>query len=191
MATQATVIQSTAPSTARGTKKAVSTSRTSTSSAVQRTAVTAIATPSDFLRCIPIRKNAIAHAAQERAAEVKTQHERFDLLVMIAAAEKYLVELKECVKSDAEHYASAQIAKDIHITETGVKYTFRSVTTWDFSTDAVHSNLLKSIAETKERVKLREDFLKTLTIPITENGQTVHPVRVLETKSSLSLTLPA
>lgn len=145
----------------------------------------------DMLYLIPLKKSAIALAAQERAAEIQSSQECFDVLVKISAAEKYLAELKENIKSRAEEYVFAQTAKEIHVTETGVKYTIRSVTTWDFSTDAVHADLLQRISETKERVKKREEFLKTLTMPITENGVIVQPVRAIETKTTLSLTLPA
>lgn len=178
-----TSVQTSVPKTAR--KKSVN----------EKPAVRSLASPlpvtHDILRTIPLKKSAITLAAQERAAEIQSSQECFDVLVKISAAEKYLAELKESIKSRAEEYVFAQTAKEIHVTETGVKYTFRSVTTWDFRHDAVHADLLQRISETKERVKKREEFLKTLTMPITENGVIVQPVRALETKTTLSLTLPA
>jgi hypothetical protein len=62
---------------------------------------------------------------------------------------------------------------------------------WDFSHDAKHRQLVAHVESAKSSLKAREEFLKKLALPVTEEGVQVFPPVISESKSSLAITLPA
>ena len=143
------------------------------------------------LRSIPLNKSALAELAFNYAGFIRTDSDRFALLVAIKAGEEYLKILKAAIMGSALAYAEAQRANGIHATETGVKFSLRTESTWDFSRDAKHKQLLVQLETVKAAVKTREEFLKKLVLPVTEEGVEVFPPVIAESKSSLAITLPA
>jgi hypothetical protein len=143
------------------------------------------------LRSIPLNKSALAELASNYAGFIRTNADKFSLLVAIKATEEYLKILKAEIAASALAFAEAQRLNGIHSTEAGVKFSVRLENTWDFSRDATHTQLVAQIEGAKVLLKAREEFLKKLVLPITENGVEVFPPRITETKSSLAITLPA
>lgn len=143
------------------------------------------------LRSIPLNKSALAELAGNYAGFVRTDSDKFSLLVTIKAAEEYLKALKVAIMANALAHAEAQRANGIHSTETGVKFSVRLENSWDFSRDAKHRQLTAQLESTKSALKTREEFLKKLVTPITEEGVEVVPPVITETSSSLAITLPA
>ncbi|MCU0426685.1 MAG: hypothetical protein MUF71_13775 [Candidatus Kapabacteria bacterium] len=143
------------------------------------------------LRSIPLNKSALAKLASNYAGFMRTNADKFVMLVAIKAAEEYLKALKAAIMQGALAHAEAQRANGIHATETGVKFSVRLENVWDFSRDAVHRQLQSQLDSTKAALKAREEFLKKLVTPIQENGVDVLPPVISETSSSLAITLPA
>jgi hypothetical protein len=143
------------------------------------------------LRSIPLNKSALAELASNYAGFMRSNADKFLLLVAIKAAEEYLKALKAAIMQGALAHAEAQRANGIHATETGVKFSVRLENAWDFSRDAVHRQLQTQLDSTKSALKAREEFLKKLVTPIQENGVDVLPPVISEKHSSLAITLPA
>jgi hypothetical protein len=143
------------------------------------------------LRSIPLNKSALAELASNYAGFIRTNSDKFSLLIAIKATEEYLKILKAAIIDSALAHAEAQRLNGIHSTEAGVKFSVRLENTWDFSRDATHTQLVAQIESAKVLLKAREEFLKKLVLPITESGVEVFPPRITETKSSLAITLPA
>jgi len=143
------------------------------------------------LRSIPLNKSALVELAQTYAAGIRTDADKFLLLVAVKAAEEYLKALKAAIADNALTFAKAQRANGIHTTETGVKFSIRTESTWDFSADTTHTKLSAQLEQTKVQLKAREEFLKKLILPIVENEIEVVPPRMSESKTSLAITLPA
>ena len=143
------------------------------------------------LRSIPLNKSALAELASNYAGFIRTNADKFSLLVAIKATEEYLKILKAEIAASALAHAEAQRANGIHSTETGVKFSVRLENAWDFSRDVTHTQIVAQIEGAKSLLKAREEFLKKLVLPITENDVQVFPPRITETKSSLAITLPA
>jgi hypothetical protein len=143
------------------------------------------------LRSIPLNKSALAELASNYAGFIRTDSDKFALLVAIKAGEEYLKILKAAIMGSALAYAEAQRANGIHATETGVKFSVRLESEWDFSRDAKHRQLVAHVESAKSSLKAREEFLKKLALPVTEEGVQVFPPVISESKSSLAITLPA
>ena len=143
------------------------------------------------LRSIPLNKSALADLASKYAGFIRTNADKFALLVAIKAAEEYLKALKVAIMAGALAHAEAQRSNGIHATETGVKFSVRLENTWDFSRDAKHRQLVAQVETAKLNLKAREEFLKKLALPVTEEGVEVVPPVIAETSTSLALTLPA
>ena len=143
------------------------------------------------LRSIPLNKSALADLASNYAGFIRTNADKFSLLIAIKATEEYLKILKAEIAASALAHAEAQRANGIHSTETGVKFSVRLENAWDFSRDVTHTQIVAQIEGAKSLLKAREEFLKKLVLPITENDVQVFPPRITETKSSLAITLPA
>ena len=143
------------------------------------------------LRSIPLNKSALAELATAYASFVRSDSDKFALLVAIKAGEEYLKILKAAIMGSALAYAEAQRANGIHATETGVKFSLRLESVWDFSRDAKHKQLLVQLETVKAAVKTREEFLKKLALPVTEEGVQIFPPIISESKPSLAITLPA
>ncbi|MBD1207865.1 MAG: hypothetical protein H9535_05530 [Ignavibacteria bacterium] len=142
------------------------------------------------LRSIPLNKSALAELASNYAGFIRTDSDKFALLVAIKATEEYLKILKAAIMMRALAYAESQRTNGIHATETGVKFSVRLESEWDFSRDAKHTQLVAEVERTKSLLKAREEFLKKLVLPVTEEGVEVFPPVISESKSSLAITLP-
>ena len=143
------------------------------------------------LRSIPLNKSALAELASNYAGFIRTDSDKFALLVAIKAGEEYLKILKAAIMGSALAYAESQRANGIHATETGVKFSVRLESEWDFSRDAKHRQLVAQLESAKSSLKAREEFLKKLVLPVTEEDVEVFPPVISESKSSLAITLPA
>lgn len=143
------------------------------------------------LRSIPLNKSALAELASAYAGFIRTNSDKFTLLVGIKATEEYLKALKAEILPAALAHAETQRANGIHATEAGVKFTIRTESTWDFSRDVKHRQLVAQLEGAKSALKAREEFLKKLALPVLEDGVEVVPPVIAETSSSLAITLPA
>jgi hypothetical protein len=143
------------------------------------------------LRSIPLNKSALAELASNYAGFIRTDSDKFALLIAIKAGEEYLKALKAAIMGSALLYAEAQRANGVHCTESGAKFSLRVESVWDFSRDTKHRQLTAQLESTKSALKAREEFLKKLVLPVTEEGVEVFPPVISESKSSLAITLPA
>jgi hypothetical protein len=143
------------------------------------------------LRSIPLNKSALATLADNYAAFVRSDSDKFSLLIAVKAAELYLAALKSAIMPAALAQAEALRANGICSTESGVKFSLRVESAWDFSRDTKHRQLAAQVEHAKSLLKAREEFLKKLTLPIIEEGDEVVPPSITESKSSLAITLPA
>jgi hypothetical protein len=143
------------------------------------------------LRSIPLNKSALAELASNYAGFIRTDSDKFALLVAIKAGEEYLKALKAAIMGSALLYAEAQRANGVHCTKSGAKFSVRVESVWDFSRDTKHHQLTAQLESAKSALKAREEFLKKLVLPVTEEGVEVFPPVISESKSSLAITLPA
>ncbi|TAE23038.1 MAG: hypothetical protein EAZ92_15140 [Candidatus Kapaibacterium sp.] len=93
------------------------------------------------LRSIPLNKSALTELASNYAGFIRTDSDKFALLVAIKAGEEYLKALKAAIMGSALLYAEVQRANGVHCTESGAKFSVRVESVWDFSRDTKHRQL--------------------------------------------------